>query len=161
MTQWQNHYLSPPKPCVGGGWCQHSVYITNTNCVFLEEEYFFEVAEAVFVGWFSFEYVIRFVAAPQKVQWVSQPMRAQCHGHPGRPLVGWRRHKTRVYQISVKTWPQPPDIWSAEVLTFKHLTFKSYPNMKIYHSLNCLRSFLSSGHLVILSCHPAIPSSFN
>ena len=31
-----------------------------------EEEYFFEVAEAVFVGWFSFEYVIRFVAAPQK-----------------------------------------------------------------------------------------------
>ena len=34
----------------------------------LEEEYFFEVAEAVFVGWFSFEYVIRFVAAPQKVQ---------------------------------------------------------------------------------------------
>ena len=56
------------KACVGGGWCQHSVYITNTNCVFLEEEYFFEVAEAVFVGWFSFEYVIRFVAAPQKVQ---------------------------------------------------------------------------------------------
>ena len=33
-----------------------------------EEEYFFEVAEAVFVGWFSFEYVIRFVAAPQKSQ---------------------------------------------------------------------------------------------
>ena len=35
-----------------------------------EEEYFFEVAEAVFVGWFSFEYVIRFVAAPQKSAWV-------------------------------------------------------------------------------------------
>ena len=35
---------------------------------FSEEEYFFEVAEAVFVGWFSFEYVIRFVAAPQKTQ---------------------------------------------------------------------------------------------
>ena len=31
-----------------------------------EAEYFFEVAEAVFVGWFSFEYVIRFVAAPHK-----------------------------------------------------------------------------------------------
>jgi len=30
------------------------------------EEYFFEVAEAVFVGWFSFEYVIRFIAAPRK-----------------------------------------------------------------------------------------------
>ena len=29
---------------------------------------FFEVAEAVFVGWFSFEYIIRFVAAPQKYQ---------------------------------------------------------------------------------------------
>ena len=24
-----------------------------------EEEYFFEIAEAVFVGWFSFEYVVR------------------------------------------------------------------------------------------------------
>ena len=31
-----------------------------------EEEYFFEVAEAVFVGWFTFEYIIRFVAAPRK-----------------------------------------------------------------------------------------------
>ena len=36
--------------------------------IFSEEEYFFEVAEAVFVGWFSFEYIIRFVAAPQKYQ---------------------------------------------------------------------------------------------
>ena len=33
-----------------------------------EDNNFFEVAEAVFVGWFSFEYVIRFVAAPQKSQ---------------------------------------------------------------------------------------------
>jgi len=39
-----------------------------------QEEYFFEVAEAVFVGWFSFEYVIRFVAAPQKVQFVKGAM---------------------------------------------------------------------------------------
>ena len=31
-----------------------------------EEEYFFEIAEAVFVGWFSFEYVVRFIAAPHK-----------------------------------------------------------------------------------------------
>ena len=38
----------------------------NTFRIHSEEEYFFEVAEAVFVGWFSFEYVIRFVAAPQK-----------------------------------------------------------------------------------------------
>ena len=37
-------------------------------CFFSEEEYFFEVAEAVFVGWFTFEYVIRFVAAPQKLK---------------------------------------------------------------------------------------------
>ena len=40
----------------------------NLDFPCLEEEYFFEVAEAVFVGWFSFEYVIRFVAAPQKSQ---------------------------------------------------------------------------------------------
>ena len=33
-----------------------------------EEEYFFEVAEAVFVGWFTFEYVIRFIAAPHKIK---------------------------------------------------------------------------------------------
>jgi len=39
-----------------------------------QEEYFFEVAEAVFVGWFSFEYVIRFVAAPQKTQFVKGAM---------------------------------------------------------------------------------------
>jgi len=39
-----------------------------------QEEYFFEVAEAVFVGWFSFEYVIRFVAAPQKSQFVKGAM---------------------------------------------------------------------------------------
>jgi hypothetical protein len=38
-------------------------------CYFLtEEEYFFEVAEAVFVCWFTFEYVIRFIAAPQKLR---------------------------------------------------------------------------------------------
>ena len=36
--------------------------------LFAEEVYFFEVAEAVFVGWFSFEYIVRFVAAPQKYQ---------------------------------------------------------------------------------------------
>ena len=27
--------------------------------LYSEEEYFFEIAEAVFVGWFSFEYVVR------------------------------------------------------------------------------------------------------
>ena len=36
--------------------------------VFSEEEYFFEIAEAVFVGWFTFEYVIRFIAAPRKME---------------------------------------------------------------------------------------------
>jgi hypothetical protein len=36
--------------------------------VFSEEEFFFEVAEAVFVGWFSFEYVLRFLAAPKKFE---------------------------------------------------------------------------------------------
>ena len=33
-----------------------------------EEENFFEIAEAVFVGWFTFEYVVRFIAAPRKSQ---------------------------------------------------------------------------------------------
>ena len=32
------------------------------------EEDFFEIAEAVFVGWFTFEYVIRFIAAPYKIR---------------------------------------------------------------------------------------------
>lgn len=36
--------------------------------IFPEEEYFFEIAEAVFVGWFTFEYVIRFIAAPRKME---------------------------------------------------------------------------------------------
>ena len=45
-----------------------TLYLYNLDFTGLEEEYFFEVAEAVFVGWFSFEYVIRFVAAPQKSQ---------------------------------------------------------------------------------------------
>ena len=40
----------------------------SPSIFFTEEVYFFEVAEAVFVGWFSFEYIIRFVAAPQKYQ---------------------------------------------------------------------------------------------
>ena len=48
--------------------CHHYFLITSQTSLFAEEEYFFEVAEAVFVGWFSFEYVIRFVAAPQKSQ---------------------------------------------------------------------------------------------
>ena len=38
------------------------------NEYFTEEEYFFEIAEAVFVGWFTFEYVIRFLAAPEKLR---------------------------------------------------------------------------------------------
>ena len=43
---------------------------TISLCIifFLEEEYFFEIAEAVFVGWFTFEYVIRFIAAPRKME---------------------------------------------------------------------------------------------
>ena len=32
----------------------------DKNVFLSEEEYFFEIAEAVFVGWFSFEYVVRF-----------------------------------------------------------------------------------------------------
>ena len=36
--------------------------------IFAEEENFFEIAEAVFVGWFTFEYVVRFIAAPRKSQ---------------------------------------------------------------------------------------------
>ena len=39
-----------------------------------EEHIFFAVAEAVFVGWFSFEYLIRFVAAPQKWRFVKGAM---------------------------------------------------------------------------------------
>lgn len=31
-----------------------------------DEHFAFSVGEAIFVGWFSFEYCIRFVAAPQK-----------------------------------------------------------------------------------------------
>ena len=40
--------------------------INETIC--LDEESFFEIAEAVFVGWFTFEYVIRFIAAPRKLK---------------------------------------------------------------------------------------------
>ncbi|XP_023326887.1 potassium voltage-gated channel protein Shab [Eurytemora carolleeae] len=39
-----------------------------------QEEYFFEVAEAVFVGWFTFEYVIRFIAAPHKIKFLKAVM---------------------------------------------------------------------------------------
>jgi len=31
-----------------------------------EENYFFRVTEAIFVGWFTFEYLIRFIVAPHK-----------------------------------------------------------------------------------------------
>ncbi len=31
-----------------------------------EEHFIFAVGEAIFVGWFTFEYIIRFIAAPQK-----------------------------------------------------------------------------------------------
>ena len=31
-----------------------------------DEHYAFSVAEAIFVGWFTFEYIIRLIAAPQK-----------------------------------------------------------------------------------------------
>jgi len=40
----------------------------------VQEEYFFEVAEAVFVGWFTFEYVIRFIAAPRKLEFTKAGM---------------------------------------------------------------------------------------
>ena len=31
-----------------------------------EEHFVFGIAEAIFVGWFTFEYIIRYIAAPQK-----------------------------------------------------------------------------------------------
>ncbi|XP_023324508.1 uncharacterized protein LOC111698406 [Eurytemora carolleeae] len=40
----------------------------------VQEEYFFEVAEAVFVGWFTFEYVVRFIAAPKKIKFIKGGM---------------------------------------------------------------------------------------
>ena len=46
--------------------CEHLIF--NLKLIFPEEEYFFEIAEAVFVGWFTFEYVIRFIAAPRKME---------------------------------------------------------------------------------------------
>ena len=40
---------------------------TSTSEHKVEEEHVaFAVAEAVFVGWFTFEYIIRYIAAPQK-----------------------------------------------------------------------------------------------
>jgi len=39
-----------------------------------DEHYAFSVAEAIFVGWFTFEYVIRFVAAPQKWRFIKAGM---------------------------------------------------------------------------------------
>ena len=32
-----------------------------------EEGYFFEMTEAIFVGWFTLEYLVRFIVAPYKV----------------------------------------------------------------------------------------------
>ena len=32
-----------------------------------DESYFFRVTEAIFVGWFTLEYLIRFLVAPDKV----------------------------------------------------------------------------------------------
>jgi len=40
----------------------------------VQEEDFFEIAEAVFVGWFTFEYVIRFIAAPHKLRFIKGGM---------------------------------------------------------------------------------------
>ena len=37
---------------------QHTTH-KKVSHLYSEEEYFFEIAEAVFVGWFSFEYVVR------------------------------------------------------------------------------------------------------
>ena len=37
-----------------------------------EEHFIFAVGEAIFVGWFTFEYIIRFIAAPQKWKWVHE-----------------------------------------------------------------------------------------
>ena len=35
-----------------------------------DEHYIFAVAEAIFVGWFTFEYAVRFLAAPFKWRFV-------------------------------------------------------------------------------------------
>jgi len=48
--------------------------LRQANGEISREEYFFEIAEAVFVGWFSFEYVVRFIAAPYKSKFVKGAM---------------------------------------------------------------------------------------
>ena len=37
-----------------------------------EENYFFRTTEAIFVGWFTLEYLIRFVVSPSKVRLFSE-----------------------------------------------------------------------------------------
>jgi len=39
-----------------------------------DEHYVFSVAEAIFVGWFTFEYIIRLIAAPQKWRFLKAGM---------------------------------------------------------------------------------------
>ena len=39
---------------------------TDSNGELLEELLFFRVAEGIFVGWFTLEYLVRYVVAPQK-----------------------------------------------------------------------------------------------
>ena len=36
-----------------------------------EENYFFRSTEAIFVGWFTLEFLIRFVVSPSKVDMIS------------------------------------------------------------------------------------------
>ena len=39
---------------------------TDSNGELLEELLFFRVAEGIFVGWFTLEYLVRYMVAPQK-----------------------------------------------------------------------------------------------
>ena len=97
-----------------------------------EENYFFRVTEAIFVGWFTLEYIIRFIVSPRKVRLLKfEPTSSYLE------ISDWISHLVSQYY-------RPP--WNTSILCLRIPQSLVFPILPWIHCQGC-SNIPNSSHL--------------